>query len=286
MDRLCAWANEYKVKSVKYKGINKEEKMLPTVDFCGLTVTRLIIGANPFGGFSHQSEERNREMVEFYTPDKIIETWQRAEAAGINTMITNNESPNVMEALKEYLAGGGKLQWIAQLNSRFTGCMFKSIDEAVDIGCKAFYVHGGHTEKAFEEQDEESVKAWCDAGRAHGVPVGVAGHAPDAHTWMYGLDAADFHVVCFFNCGSLHDGKGHRFHLSHMGPAVQTIRSIKKPCIGYKIMGAGRIDPLMAFEYAFDNIKPTDAVNVGMYRGDKDDIVEENAGIVKSILER
>ena len=34
--------------------------MLPTVDFCGLKVTRLIIGANPFGGFSHQSEQRDQ----------------------------------------------------------------------------------------------------------------------------------------------------------------------------------------------------------------------------------
>jgi hypothetical protein len=40
----------------------------------------------------------------------------------------------------------------------------------------------------------------------------------------------------------------------------------------------------MAFEYAFQEIKPTDVVNVGMYRGDKDDIVEENAAIVREIL--
>jgi len=36
--------------------------MLPTVDFCGLEVARLIIGANPFGGYSHQNPERNAEM--------------------------------------------------------------------------------------------------------------------------------------------------------------------------------------------------------------------------------
>ena len=39
--------------------------MLPTVDFCGLKVTRLVIGANPFGGYSHQSEKRDKDdMVE------------------------------------------------------------------------------------------------------------------------------------------------------------------------------------------------------------------------------
>jgi hypothetical protein len=49
-------------------------------------------------------------------------------------------------------------------------------------------------------------------------------------------------------------------------------------------MGAGRIDPGMAFEYAFENIKPSDVVNVGMHRGDKDGIVEENVALVKKVL--
>ncbi len=45
--------------------------MLPTVQFCGLKVTRLIIGANPFGGFSHQNRERDQEMIAYHTPERI-----------------------------------------------------------------------------------------------------------------------------------------------------------------------------------------------------------------------
>ena len=51
--------------------------MLPTVDFCGLTVTRLIIGANPFGGFSHQNRERDQDMRTYYTPERIMELKHR-----------------------------------------------------------------------------------------------------------------------------------------------------------------------------------------------------------------
>jgi hypothetical protein len=98
------------------------------------------------------------------------------------------------------------------------------------------------------------------------------------------LDLVDFHAVCFFNCGSLHDGAGERFRLADMSAAVDAIRRIEKPCIGYKIMGAGRIDAQMAFEYAFEEIKPTDVVNVGMHRGDRDAMVEENVAIVREIL--
>jgi hypothetical protein len=107
--------------------------MLPTVDFCGLNVTRMIIGANPFAGFSHQGNERNQEMRDFHTPDRIIETWQRAEAAGINTMITNNESPNVLEAVKKYMSSGGNLQWIAQVNHRYTDIL-NAVDVVAQMG--------------------------------------------------------------------------------------------------------------------------------------------------------
>ncbi len=40
----------------------------------------------------------------------------------------------------------------------------------------------------------------------------------------------------------------------------------------------------MAFEYAFDHIKPGDVVNVGMYRGDKEGMVAENAAFVRDLL--
>lgn len=258
---------------------------LPIVDFCGLKVTRLIIGANPFGGFSHQTRQRDREMMSYYSPPRIIETWHRAEAAGINAMITNNETPHVIEALRQYLPAGGKLQWIAQLNCRVRHTdMVPAIDEAIEIGCKALYFHGALVDRAYAARDERTIRDWCRHAQSRGVPAGVAAHLPEAHSWVDGLGAADFHVVCFFRCGSLHEGKGEKFSLRDMPAAVDCVRRIAKPCIAYKIMAAGRIDPRMAFEYAFEGIKPTDVVNVGMHRGDKDNMVEENVAIVRSIL--
>ncbi|MBI4978633.1 MAG: hypothetical protein HZC28_14225 [Spirochaetes bacterium] len=258
--------------------------LLPTVDFCGLKLTRLIIGANPFGGFSHQNRERDQAMVAYNTVPRILETWQRAYAAGINTIITNNETAHVIQAVREYHAAKGPMQWIAQINCRTKPNMNAAIDEAIDIGCKALYFHGALTDDAFAAKDEAKLREWCDHARSRGVPAGLAGHSPDAHRWAYDKGIADFHVVCFFNCGSLHAGKGEKFRLADVAKAVACINYIKKPCIGYKIMGAGRIDAKMAFEYAFENIKPNDAVNVGMFRGDKDNIVEENAAIVREIL--
>jgi hypothetical protein len=259
--------------------------MLPTVDFCGLNPTRLIIGANPFGGFSHQSKERNKEMLDYHTPDRIVETWKRAEAAGINTLIANNESPNVLEALREYLPGEGAMQWIAQLNFRHAPSMLHAIDDAAELGCRAVFFHGARVEELYVKQDDAELRSWVDHARTKNVPVGTAGHAPDAHAWVDSLGIVDFHAVCFFNCGSLHEGKGHKFRLDDAPRAVECIRQLQKPCIGYKIMGAGRIDAQLAFQYAFEQIKPSDVVNVGIHRGDKDDMVEENTAIVRGLLE-
>ncbi|MBD3240609.1 MAG: hypothetical protein GF331_08505 [Chitinivibrionales bacterium] len=258
--------------------------MLQLVDFCGFKVTRLIIGANPFGGFSHQNGERDRLMREYYTVERIKQTWARAEAAGINTMITNNETPHVLQAVREYLGDGGALQWIAQINPGGRADMSRAIGEAVEIGCRAAYFHGALVDELYRTRDEQSLRSWCAAARAHGVPIGVAAHAPAAHRWVDSLDVVDFHAVCFFNCGSLHDGQGEKFRLGDVVPAAQTVRAIAKPCIGYKIMGAGRIDARMAFEFAFENIKPHDVVNVGMFRGENDDMVEENVAMVREIL--
>jgi hypothetical protein len=259
--------------------------MLPVVDFCGLKVTRLLLGANTFGGYSHQTPERDQAMVSYHTVERILETWQRAEAAGINTMVTNTETPHVIEAVRQYRAGKGKLQWIAQIGAH-DGNMPAAIDRVMEIGASAFYFWGGHADHFYATRDEKTFCEWAKYARSTGIPFGAAGHSPASHYWVNSLNVTDFHAVPFFDCGSVHQGGGNRFRLTDALASTECIRRIRKPCIGYKIMAAGRIDAGMAFEYAFDSIKPTDVVNVGMHRGDKDDMVEQNAAMVRALLER
>ena len=260
--------------------------MIAKVNFCGLDMTRLVIGANPFGGYSHQTPERDKVMREFHTPDQILETWRQALDAGITAMVTNNETPHVLDALERYFADGteGKLQWIAQVNHNRNPEMTDAIDETVKIGCKALFIHGGVVDNLYKNRDGKTIRKWVTHAQSHGIPVGIAGHSPVVHDWVNSLDIVDFHVVCFFDCGSVHNQEGERFSLEDIAEAVKCIQRIEKPCIGYKIMGAGRIDPKMAFQYAFDNIKVGDVVNVGMHRGDKETIVRENVDLVNEVL--
>jgi uncharacterized lipoprotein YehR (DUF1307 family) len=59
----------------------------------------------------------------------------------------------------------------------------------------------------------------------------------------------------------------------------KVIRQVKKPCLAYKILAAGRKaeNPKVieqAFQEAFENIKPTDAIIVGMYDRYIDQVAE------------
>ena len=70
----------------------------------------------------------------------------------------------------------------------------------------------------------------------------------------------------------------------------KVIRATTKPCLAYKVLAAGRrigspAEVRRCFEEAFANIKPTDALIVGMYQqfGDQ---VGENAALVREIASK
>jgi hypothetical protein len=66
---------------------------------------------------------------------------------------------------------------------------------------------------------------------------------------------------------------------------TEVIRRISKPCLAFKILAAGRMcqnqkSVQAAFQFAFQNIKPIDAVIVGMYPRFEDE-VSLNAGYAR-----
>ena len=258
--------------------------MIPTVGFCGLEVSRLMVGGNPFSGFSHQGPERDEEMVAYYTPACIKETLRRAEACGITTAVLRSDE-HIEGIMREYYDEGGQIQWLVQIGG--VGDEFRAaVSRAVHLGARAVNIHGGTGDRTYAERDLDGLRELIGHVHDHGIPAGIGSHSPEAHRWMYEAGVpADYHIVSFYNCGSLHDGKGEKFDAQDPPLACEVIREIEKPCIGYKILGAGRVDAKDALQFAFANIKPGDCVNVGMYRGDNDNMVEENAATVARILQ-
>ena len=287
---------------------------LPTVPLGPHHITRLIIGGNPFSGFSHQSAERDEEMLDYYTVDRIKQTLHDCEAAGINTCLMRVD-PHILRMLREYYNEGGRLQWLAQQDpgedfDRNLGC-------AVRTGAIAYFLHGAVVDGAYASGALGPIAEMIEKIKAKGLLAGVAGHVPEAHIALAspplpgtltpsplpmgegrreapgegqqgtrgarGEGTPDFHMVCFYNCGSLHAGKGDRFDTGDPPKAVEAIRQIQKPCIAYKVMGAGRVPPEDALRFAYSNIKPTDAVVVGMFPKDNPRMVEENVRLAEEL---
>jgi hypothetical protein len=68
----------------------------------------------------------------------------------------------------------------------------------------------------------------------------------------------------------------------------EAVRRVSRPCLVYKVLAAGRkcgsADEIQtAFEFAYKNIKPSDACIVGLYPRYSDQ-VSEDTRIVRTIL--
>ncbi|NSW56041.1 MAG: hypothetical protein HPY44_08510 [Armatimonadetes bacterium] len=254
--------------------------MLPTIAIGNYQITRLTIGGNPFSGFSHQTPERDAAMLDYYTTERIKQVLFECQEAGINTCCLRTDA-HIWRMLREFRNEGGTLQWIAQMGVGAEG-FEANVKAAADHGAIAYYIHGAVTDECFKTGDYSLIARMIDSIHEQGLLAGLAGHVAASHVAVFQAGIpADFHVVCFYNCGSLHAGGGERFDPADPPVAVDAIRRITKPCIAYKILGAGRVDAEAAFRFAYENIKPTDAANVGMFTGDNPDMVRQNVEFVR-----
>ncbi len=81
---------------------------IPTVKLGRLAVTRLIMGGNPFSGFSHQSPARDAEMRAWYSDERIVQTFFQAKSLGLNVVICRGDA-HIVGCLQRYWQEGGTI---------------------------------------------------------------------------------------------------------------------------------------------------------------------------------
>jgi hypothetical protein len=253
---------------------------LPTIPFGPHQVTRLIVGGNPFCGNSHYSEAKSQEMSDFYTANRVVEVLAQCEQAGINTVQARGDYHRVLYWLELFRRQGGKLHWIAQTASEMYD-VFQNIRIVAAAGAIGIYHHGTQTDRFWQAGQIDRVRDYLQCMRDCGVQVGLGTHIPEVicyaeeHDWD-----VDFYMACFYNLSrvpresALVSGKhafGQEEYLEKDRDRMcQVIRETSKTCLAFKILAAGRNcttqqDVQRAFRFAFDHIKPQDAVVVGMF---------------------
>ena len=254
---------------------------IPTISIASHRITRLIIGGNPYSGISHHSPAASEAMEDYYTTHQIMADLRQAEENGINTVLARADR-HIMRTLNEYWNAGGTIQWIAQTPK---DTEYADLDEYLQIIARykpiAIYHHGGTTDKLSEEGRLGALRESLKRIRDHGCAVGIGTHDPHVLKYCYteGYDV-DFYVCALYN----HTRHRELYLPDDRYTAFAAIQAIPLPIIAIKVLAAGRNEPREAFELALENIKPTDAMAVGMYTQFQPDQIRQNALTVAQLI--
>ena len=253
-----------------------------------LTVSRFILGSNPFSGFSHQGEARDAVMRHYFTTAHIKETLYQAEALGVNTMLGRTDH-HVMRVLMEYWDEGGKLQWFAQTCPE-VGDHQACVSRAVSGGAVACHIHGGVMDYLLAQNKLAEIPAVIDSIRQKGLLAGIAGHNPAVFEWAEEHLDVDYYICSYYNASHRDQRAEHvsgtkEWFLSEDREIMATlIQRLSRPVIHYKVMAAGRNDPAEALAFTARHMRPQDAVCVGIYPKDKPDMLREDVRLLEGYL--
>jgi hypothetical protein len=269
---------------------------LPTTEFFGHRVSRLICGGNPLSGFSHVSAELDRAMIEYYNMPNLQSLLDECWKQDIHVFQSRGDR-HQMRMFLEHQQKGGQMKWIAQTASEFASIP-GNIAEIAQYKPIAIYHHGTHTDNSWHTGTIDKVHDLVKAIHDQGLPAGVGSHIPEVIEYMEAKGwETDFYMCCFYNLARQYKSapavdrdayKRDQFPAEDPARMTAVMRQVRKPCIGFKLMAASRNCSTRettedAFRYAFNNIKPIDLVNVGMFQRDKNQVAE-NADIVRKIL--
>jgi len=258
-------------------------------------VSRVTIGGNQISGFSHQGDERNREMLEWFTTDRICEMLSQAEAAGVNTLFARSDD-HVIANLKEYWRRGGNIQWFAQV----TGSVYEDnrpddnwqgwLRKSADAGATALYCHGGLADFWHVNEQPDRFREFEQLARGYDRVVGYAGHTPASHEWVRDNMDADFQMCSYYNptdrtASPHHIAHGESWVPEHRDQMAAAIKTIGKPVVHYKVFGGGNMPIDDAFAFMGQTVRPGDVVLFGVFPKDDPDLLAKDIALFEKHVE-
>ncbi len=268
-------------------------------------ISRMICGGNLISGYVH-----SRDLIyvsslvqSYFNDERVLETMHLCEACGINTIILRVDT-NTLRIMEKYRHRNGKMQWIAQVKIRDIDIK-SDIDAAVDNGAMGAYIHGGVADVCVARGQMDLLAKSVDYIKKRGVLAGMAGHDLNViiECEKAGLDP-DFYMKTL-NSGNywtagprlIQDpdwqpdpnkkiepefNKMIKDNIWEVTPrqTIEYMKTVNKPWITYKVLGAGAIKPRDGFQYAFEN--GADFACVGMF----DFQIVENVNILNEVLDK
>jgi len=239
------------------------------VKIAGVEVSRLLVGGNPFSGFSHQGQARDEEMVHYYSAANIKKVLFEAEKLGLTGFVARTDV-HILRVLIEYRDEGGKLKWFGQTAPE-AGPPEVSIERAAGRGATGCHIHGGVVDNLLANHKGDEIKRALELLRRKKLLAGLAGHKPEIFEWAEKNVDADYYMCCYYNPiprekspEHVH-GSDELFRDEDRKAMTDLIQTLSKPVIHYKILAAGRNDPAQAFAFACRKMRPQDLVLIGVF---------------------
>ncbi len=255
-----------------------EAVSLPTIHLGTLEVSRLILGSNPFWGYSHKSPQLDEEMRRHHTDERIMQILDEAADCGL-TALASPPDERWVNIWARYLEKGGRLKvWISQCHGN-PDQMGEEIDRSIKAGAQAIFIQGLRVEEQVGLGNFDVLRSWIEQIKEAGLPAGAAAHWPEVHPELERRKfPTDFYYQCFYNVS-----KGDDYSAAEREKAMATIKDLGKPVIAYKILAAGRLPASEGFEFAFNRIARKDGVCVGIYAQKAIDQIRQNATYTETL---
>jgi hypothetical protein len=306
LSKVNAAANELFID----RGYISEEAKVALQDLKGLLpkgklgkfeISRLIIGCNPMGGWSHSRDLSYVGTLskKWHTPVKMKQTWAMGENAGINLANLTEDMYAIFNEYKKET--GSKLMNMYQCSIGQPNDRLAPLKKAVQDGADFIYIQGENTDSLAATNNLDVLLQALEYTHSQGILFGVGAHSIQTIITSIQLGVKpDFYYKTFHHdnywsatpkerreeyptyqssgasaaapqvfAGSpgaqrvSHDSYNDNMWDQFSDRTIEVFNNIKVPFFGFKVMAAGAITPADGIRWAFEN--GADFVCAGMY---------------------
>ncbi len=254
------------VKTFQFSRLAELKGQAPKGQIKGLEMSRMIMGGNLIGGWSHARDliYVDKLVKAYHDDERVMQTLLLGERCGMNAILINPQLSRIINKYRHEL--GSNLKFISDcgIQSDF----IKGIEASIEGGADLLYCQGEITDRWVQEGRMADIAKGIDLIRQKGLPAGIGAHRIESIKACveYGIQP-DFWVKTLHhhNYWSARPGDSFRDNMYCFQPeeTIRFMNDLEAPWIAFKVLAAGALTPQDGFQYAFNN--GADFICVGMY---------------------
>jgi uncharacterized membrane protein YphA (DoxX/SURF4 family) len=268
------------------KDLSELNGTLPRGKIGNHEISRLIMGGNLIGGWSHARDLIYADQLfkAYNSERKVYETLMLGEAAGMNIINIGFASNELLRKYKK--ATGSKIKVISQIAAdvKDESTLFNEMYAAIKFGADILQIQGNWVDWMTRDRHLDRIGRLLDKVKEEGFTVGLGAHTIDSL-----IACKEQGIIPDYYMKTMHHDKywsatprENRVPFEQDGPTyldhnkyhqnifdgfpertVDFFKDTTVPVMGFKVLAAGALTPEDGFRYAFEN--GADFICVGMF---------------------